>query len=1412
MQLHKVHVHCLLLLPQLHGEALVCLHATRTAASSSITRPRGVAVPCLHRFTPCTALYRTVPPHPVLQEVHEIIHRVERLQDMMGGTAAAADMLATHPQLLTRPPAALEQQLINLAAWLRLPLGQTQSPGQAGSGRLSGPVSGHLSGCQDLMGLVRTSPGVLFLSKQQVAAQLAAMQQLLQLPSLPKLLDEDLAVSQQLLADVHHMQQQQQQDVAGDGVQGVPTAAADDHQWLVDEQAQIQEQQEQQQQQMKKALRAWRKAAQQQQQHAKVSVAAAGGGELARERWAGRLVCHAPDWLFVDPHVTMPRRVDYLARLLFGSSVTKPSSSGSSSSIPLVRKVSALLLDAPQLIGVNPSSVLGKVRTLQQVLQQHPGYALQQQWQWQQQQLQQLGAGLDSKQDSTAKQRKGKGQQQQQLQLLQGAEDVVPLLLQSPLLLVQQAKQLEKNGSELLQRLPGLPLYHLLLLLPQHELHWQQLQFLQHLQLLPAGMRDTPATAHLPTAHQHSSSSSRSSKEQASVWTEAHLQLATDALSLQPASFVGHYPQYPAWQAALAAADASSRDWRSAWGWLQELQQQLAGPACSAWLQQLSGKWQRLLLLAAGEQWREVRPVGSAAEKAAAAAAAVAMPTGSSSSRRRRSSRTTSSSHAASATAAAVAQGVGLSGAVSLRQVADLPGSGFPYRPAAAAGPIPWDLPQPAIQQLLSSSKAALDSELSRLSGVWQQLVAAAEGVAVWQQQLGDAAGLLPQAMIAAGWKLPAGVSKAVTSSSNEGGVTASWVEECMESRAGGVGAAAALTARQQFWQHLQQPGVLSQLCSRLQFIQQAGLAQLQQQQHAGSSSSGGVDPSSVWSLLAASDAAFASAHPEFVTWQQLQSLVSDKPGWADELAGLQGQQLLMWLQQAAAGWWRLAYLCSDAGGEAGGIWQAISMSDALNASDAVFVDMFPEARYSSWQVLAQLRDEDGSSSSSSAGAPGSLPLDKGPPAVASPFAQDGAAAKPTSSSGSSAKVPRSRKPRADTAAQRLQLLQDYASLHPSWEAELRAWRKETWSTATRTFVPLKARRLEFVLQMLEPQGYAADRSSSSSGGGVEGAESAAAAAAPYVPDLQLLVTAANVHFLRRFPLFTAWHEVGSAVQAVPRWSAEWHALRGSALRQLLQQVEQLRSPDPQAVRQQAYEQRLELLRSKLAQLQQQHAGAQGSDVSQVLGQSALLKHLSLTSVGVTYSSSSSSSGGKADDEEAAGAGAAAGFKRSRARLTALAAQHSRQQQQRQLHGLELALHRLAHFSSGLRASKAAKDLSLQQLLMMPEVQLVQLSPGLDPALTAAQAQGATEADSRFLEEVYPWLGLKALSPEVQQGLSPKVVKLLEERADDLLLLQQLAHTWPAWEQQLQGYAPPVVELLLRRVRVRSERLQVIVR
>lgn len=198
-------------------------------------------------------------------------------------------------------------------------------------------------------------------------------------------------------------------------------------------------------------------------------------------------------------------------------------------------------------------------------------------------------------------------------------------------------------------------------------------------------------------------------------------------------------------------------------------------------------------------------------------------------------------------------------------------------------------------------------------------------------------------------------------------------------------------------------------------------------------------------------------------------------------------------------------------------------------------------------------------------------------------------------------------------------------------------------------------------------------------------------------------------------------------------------------------------------------------------------------------------RELAVLQVGVTGCSSSSSS--RHSSSEAAAAGSTMQQQTPANSSTAAAAT-----QQQQLAGLDLVLHRLRHFSRFRANAAVLHSLSLTDVLTQPQDQIADRYKGLDPDLTAARNQGLADAESRVLEESYPWLGPKAVKPEVLEGLSPAAKRVLAKRPSDLLLLQQVAHTWPAWEQQLHDVSSAGLSRLLENMNSRSERLQVIVR
>lgn len=197
-------------------------------------------------------------------------------------------------------------------------------------------------------------------------------------------------------------------------------------------------------------------------------------------------------------------------------------------------------------------------------------------------------------------------------------------------------------------------------------------------------------------------------------------------------------------------------------------------------------------------------------------------------------------------------------------------------------------------------------------------------------------------------------------------------------------------------------------------------------------------------------------------------------------------------------------------------------------------------------------------------------------------------------------------------------------------------------------------------------------------------------------------------------------------------------------------------------------------------------------------------RELAVLQVGVTGYSSSSS---RHSSSEAAAAGSTMQQQTPANSSTAAAAT-----QQQQLAGLDLVLHRLRYFSRFRANAAVLHSLSLTDVLTQPQDQIADRYKGLDPDLTAARNQGLADAESRVLEESYPWLGPKAVKPEVLEGLSPAARRVLAKRPNDLLLLQQVAHTWPAWEQQLHDVSSAGLSRLLENMNSRSERLQVIVR
>lgn len=268
---------------------------------------------------------------------------------------------------------------------------------------------------------------------------------------------------------------------------------------------------------------------------------------------------------------------------------------------------------------------------------------------------------------------------------------------------------------------------------------------------------------------------------------------------------------------------------------------------------------------------------------------------------------------------------------------------------------------------------------------------------------------------------------------------------------------------------------------------------------------------------------------------------------------------------------------------------------------------------------------------------------------------------------------------------------------------------------------------------------------------------------------------------------------VVALLQAIPRWAAEWQSLPPHRLQQLLDIVLQLKAPSLAEVQQHACDQHMRLLKSS----------SNGSS-----GSTRMPRGLAALQVGVTGLTAASRSSG----------GGSSTSKRQPPHLSihgssSTDVQHQQHQQQRQqLSGVDLVTHRLNYFSKFKSHASVMATLSLTDVLTTPEPEITQRYKGLDPQVTAARSQGIAEAESRVMQEQYPWLGPKILKPEVLERLSREAKRVLAARPEDLLLLQQVAHTWPDWERQLQEWSADGLSKCLTRVRTRSERLQVMVR
>lgn len=414
----------------------------------------------------------------------------------------------------------------------------------------------------------------------------------------------------------------------------------------------------------------------------------------------------------------------------------------------------------------------------------------------------------------------------------------------------------------------------------------------------------------------------------------------------------------------------------------------------------------------------------------------------------------------------------------------------------------------------------------------------------------------------------------------------------------------------------------------------------------------------------------------------------------------------------------------------------------------------------------------------------------------------------------------------AAVLSERADVLKHYAAMHPPWETELQGWDKDDWAAAARQ-VTSKTPRLEFLMQAHPDTTGTSPTPVHAAGGesqlqqGHEQQQQHASyqqqpqqqPAQQHLPSLNQALHGGTKKWVQDMPggaaLFDAWLYLNDAVAALPaRVQAEWRALRGAGMRQLLADVVQEQHPSAEQVRAAAKQQRLQELLGEHAgvgpELQVAAAGAAvaaaaGLEDAQAMQtgpglarstsggkgahwgmseqrqqqlpdglQAAPGVYPGLVELGVTFAqgvpaitaAASTTASGTAPNAPVAGVKSPRGSKGvlphtpeqlAAAVLVKMRPGHT---QHPMVPGVMLALARLTAFKRGAAAELSKPGRGLGQLLRSPWLDLVQQCPNLDPQLYAAWSAGHEEGRLQAVEVVNPWLGLQAVRQEVLEGLS----------------------------------------------------------
>lgn len=186
------------------------------------------------------------------------------------------------------------------------------------------------------------------------------------------------------------------------------------------------------------------------------------------------------------------------------------------------------------------------------------------------------------------------------------ASELTDFIRSNPALLTVKADVLTERSNMVNARLPGLSNQQLAQLLTAQQLHWEQLDFLQHTGLVTSDSTTQQQQQQALSQQLQSMDIAKQQQQQQQQSGSNHTSqmvdhaVAVTALTTPEEQFAQQWPAFQGWRAAREISTKTP----AAWGWREEFERGFEGENVMGWLQQMQGKWLRVLWLRfKNEKW-----------------------------------------------------------------------------------------------------------------------------------------------------------------------------------------------------------------------------------------------------------------------------------------------------------------------------------------------------------------------------------------------------------------------------------------------------------------------------------------------------------------------------------------------------------------------------------------------------------------------------------------------------------------------------------------------------------------------------------------------------------------------------------------------------------------------------------------